>query len=165
VHHILLDNQTLNGRTGVHVFTPFHTLEGITILVNRGWLPMDADRRSLPDVPTTPNKTILRGILNHAPVPGRTLGEADQLDRNQWPQLVTYLNIEDVASVLETPLNGQIIQLLKSEQDGFEGRSWKPVFLSSDRHLGYAVQWYAFAILSIGLWIIVGVKTNGKSNE
>jgi surfeit locus 1 family protein len=156
--HILLDNQLWNGRAGVHVFTPFYTLDGTAILVNRGWLPLAADRQTMPDIPTPQHETVLRGILNTAPVPGRILGQADQLKQNKWPQLVTYLKIEDVAESLDTPLESWIIQLSNTEQAGFEGRDWKPVFMSSERHKGYAFQWFALATAGIVLWIVTGFR-------
>ena len=45
---ILADNQVLKGRQGVHVYSAFDLAQGNSILVNRGWLPLAADRRLLP---------------------------------------------------------------------------------------------------------------------
>ena len=156
--HILLDNQIWNGRAGVHVFTPFYTLSGTAILVNRGWLPLSANRLQMPDVPTPEHETVLRGMLNTLPVPGRMLGEADKMQQDQWPQLVTYLNLEDIAVTLEKPLVNWVIQLADPEQDGFEGRDWKPVFLTSRKHKGYAFQWFAFTVISIVLWVFTSFR-------
>ena len=158
VRHILLDNKVWKGRVGVHVFTPFYTTDGTAILVNRGWLPLTADRQTLPDVPTPQQETVLRGMLNTLPVPGRILGQADKMNQNQWPQLVTYLNLENISESLDVFLENRIIQLSQSEQAGFEGRDWKPVFLTSRKHRGYAFQWFALATISIVLWIITGFR-------
>ena len=158
VRHILLDNQVWKGRVGVHVFTPFYTTDGTAILVNRGWLPLTANRQTLPDIPTPQQETVLRGMLNTLPVPGRILGQADKMNQNQWPQLVTYLNLENISESLDVSLENRIIQLSQSEQAGFEGRDWKPVFLTSRKHRGYAFQWLALATISIVLWIITGFK-------
>ncbi len=97
--HILLDNQIWQGRAGVYVFTPFYTVEGSAILVNRGWLPLAPDRKTMPEIPTPQHEIVLKGILNTLPVPGRILGSADQLEQEQWPQLVTYLNLPDISAV------------------------------------------------------------------
>jgi len=158
VRHILLDNQIWKGRAGIHVFTPFYTHDGTAILVNRGWLPLTADRQTLPDIPTPQHETVLRGILNTLPVPGRILGQADKMNQNQWPQLVTYLNLENITESLDVSLENRIIQLSQSEQAGFEGRDWKPVFLTSRKHRGYAFQWFALATISIVLWISTGFR-------
>lgn len=158
LRHILLDNQIWQGRGGVHVYTPFHTFGGTTILVNRGWLPLPANRQSMPAIPTPQHETVLRGILNTLPVPGRFLGPADKLQPDKWPQLVTYLNLNDIANSLDTPLENWVVQLSASEQAGFEGRVWKPVFLSSSRHAAYAFQWFALAASSIVLWVVLGFR-------
>ncbi len=157
--HILLDNQIWQARGGVHVFTPFKTLEGTTILVNRGWLPLPADRQSMPAIPTPHHETVLRGTLNIFPVPGRILGSADKMQSHQWPQLVTYLNHDDIAVALDTALESWVVQLSDTEKAGFDGRNWKPVYLSSDRHRAYAFQWYALALASLVLWGFMGFRT------
>lgn len=156
--HILLDNQIWQGRGGVHVFTPFNTLGGATILVNRGWLPLAADRRSMPEIDTPLQETVLTGILNSYPVPGRILGPADKIQAHQWPQLVTYLNHGDISMALATPLENWIVQLADSEPAGFEGRNWKPVYLGADRHRAYAFQWYALALASFMLWVFTSFR-------
>jgi surfeit locus 1 family protein len=158
VRHILLDNQVWKGRAGVHVFTPFYTLDGTAILVNRGWLPLAADRQTMPDIPTPQHETVLRGMLNTLPVPGRILGQADRMNQNQWPQLVTYLNLENIVESLDVSLENRVIQLSASEQAGFEGRDWKPVFLTSRKHKAYAFQWFALATISIVLWVFTGFR-------
>ena len=83
LRHILLDNQIWQGRVGVHVFTPFHTLEGTAILVNRGWLPLSADRQNMPVIPTPQHENVLKGMLNILPVPGRIMGQPDKLKHDQ----------------------------------------------------------------------------------
>ncbi len=156
--HILLDNQVWQGRAGVHVFTPFYTNTGTVILVNRGWLPLATDRLILPEIPTPKDVTVLRGILNTLPVPGRILGPADQLVSDQWPQLVTYLNLADISVALDTQLAKWIVQLADSEPAGFAGRDWKPVFLTANKHKAYALQWFALAGVSIVLWVFNGIR-------
>ena len=155
--HILLDNQIWKGRAGVYVFTPFYPNGGTAILVNRGWLPL-TDRTSMPQVPTPKHEIVLKGMLNTLPVPGRILGSADQLKQEKWPQLVTYLNLPDISASLGTPLENWVIQLSKSEADGFDGREWKAVFLSSSRHKGYAFQWFALVAACFVMWIFIGFK-------
>ena len=156
--HFLLDNQIWKGRAGVYVFTPFYASTGTTILVNRGWLPLAPDRKSMPEITTPGEELVLSGMLNTAPVPGRILGAADTLNSDAWPQLVTYLNLADISDLLELPIETWIIQLSKSDSTGFEGREWKPVFLSSSRHRGYALQWFALAAASVLMWIIISFR-------
>lgn len=156
--HFLLDNQILHGRAGVYVFTPFYTVNDSVILVNRGWLPLSPDRKNLPEIPTPKDEIVLKGILNILPVPGRILGTADKLDDSRWPQLVTYMNLSDMSASIQQPLENWIVQLSSTEQSGFEGRDWKPVFLNSDRHKAYAFQWFALTAASIIMWLYIGFR-------
>ncbi len=165
VRHILLDNQIWQGRAGVYVFTPFYSLSGSVILVNRGWLPLDAGRKMMPEIPTSEHEIVLKGILNIIPVPGRILGTADNLKQDQWPQLVTYLNLPDISESLKAPLENWVVQLSKQELSGFDGREWKPVFLSSDRHKGYAFQWFALVAASIIMWLYLGFRKTPGNNK
>lgn len=160
--HVLLDNQSWLGRNGVHVFTPFSTNGGITILVNRGWLPLPADRESLPEIPTPGHEVTISGTLNLMPVPGRMVGEPDTLTTDDWPQLVTYMQHADIARALALELETRIIQLSRDAEYGFEDRDWKPVFLSPERHRAYAFQWYALMAAAIVLWLLTSFrKTEG----
>lgn len=163
--HILLDNQIWQGRAGVYVFTPFSTIDGTVLLVNRGWLPLPPDRKIMPEIPTPNDEVILQGMLNTAPVPGRILGSADQLKQNQWPQLVTYLNLGDISASLNLSLENWVIQLSNSDQTGFDGRDWKPVFLSASRHQGYAFQWFALAVASFTMWVIIGFRKSPGNSQ
>lgn len=163
--HILLDNQVWQGRGGVHVFTPFITGAGIAILINRGWLPLPPDRMSLPPIPTPEHEITVSGILNDFPVPGRMVGAADTLERDRWPQLVTYMQHGDIANSLGLPLESRIIQLSAEAEYGFEDRDWKPVFLSSERHRAYAFQWYALMAATVVLWLLTGFRKMPRSSE
>ena len=156
--HILLDNQILKGRPGVHVYTPFRTEDGATILVNRGWLPLGPDRSVLPDITTPDSSFVISGRLNTFPVPGRSLGAADKLQKDQWSQLVTYLNQADIAEALGTNLSPWIVQLAAEDESGFEGRDWQPAYLTSDKHNAYAFQWYALAFATFVLWVFGGIR-------
>lgn len=163
--HFLLDNQIWKGRAGVYVFTPFYTTHGDVILINRGWLPLAPDRKSLPGIPTPDTEITLKGILNTLPVPGRILGSADRLSPDQWPQLLTYMKLDDLSASLGQPLENAVIQLSATDPTGFEGRDWKPVFLSSQRHNAYAFQWFALCFACIIMWLVLGFKNSSGRKQ
>jgi surfeit locus 1 family protein len=158
VRHILLDNKVLDGRAGVHVLTPFVMQDGREILVNRGWLPLPPDRRSLPDVVTDDAQRTISGVLVKPPAGGPRIGDADRLERNHWPQLVTYLDIGTVGEALDVTLESWLLQLDPADVSGFQGREWKPAVMGPEVHGGYAVQWFALAFTSLIIWIVLGVR-------
>jgi len=79
---IFIDNKIYQGKTGVHVVTPFKLKKSeYSILVNRGWVPMVIDRSVLPDIKTPKNNFILRGKLKV--VSGETFTLGKKLQSNQ----------------------------------------------------------------------------------
>ena len=151
---ILLDNQVLNGRTGVHVLTPLKLAGSeVAILVNRGWLPLDPARRALPDFETPTYAVELVGLISDPPRPGLQLGETQTA--SQWPQLVTYLDLPGLSQALSLNLSSSVALLSSESEHGF-ARAWRPKVMSPDRHRGYAVQWFALALTIV---VVTGVLT------
>lgn len=162
--HILLDNKILNGRAGVHVLTPFTLADGSVVLVNRGWLFLAADRRSLPKVNTPRRIQLIKGIMTRPAEAGHRVGKADQLDDKKWPQLMTYFDLPSISEALGVRLQPMILMLDPDDLNGFEGRNWQPAVMGPDVHGAYAVQWYALAGLSLVIWIVMGVSRAKKIN-
>ncbi len=156
--HVLLDNQVLNGRAGVHVLTPFFVNNGTTILVNRGWLPMPPDRLTLPLVPTEPAQRTIAGILRKPSTGGHRLGDPDVFTRDQWPQLVTYLDLASVAMALDAPLEDWLLQLAEDDPAGFAGRQWKAAVMEPRVHRAYAFQWFSLVLATFIIWLTMGVR-------
>ncbi|MEE4217266.1 MAG: SURF1 family protein [Xanthomonadales bacterium] len=163
--HILLDNRIFNGRAGVHVLTPFTLGDGQTILVNRGWLPMPPDRRTLPAVPTDGGPRVVSGRLNRLTTAGPRLGDADSLDPAQWPQLVTYLDREPLEEALGTALFPWLLQMDAGLEGGFEDRQWKAAVMGPETHGAYAVQWFALAGAAVIIWITLGYRETRRRDE
>lgn len=156
--HILLDNAIFNGRAGVHVLTPFTLEDGTSLLVNRGWLALPADRLNLPEVPTDNGPVTINGRLNALPTDGPRIGEPDVLVPDRWPQLVTYLDPESVSKALGMELANWLVQLDASEASGFEGREWPAAAMKPKVHGAYALQWFALSIAAIIIWVSLGVR-------
>ena len=161
--HILADNQVHKGRPGVHVYSAFNIGKDIHILVNRGWLAMGADR-SLPADIETPGETIeIYGHIGPMPGPGRQLGPEDRIDAGTWPQLVTYPRLDTISGALETGLYPMVLFLDENAPAGFEGRDWKPVYMSPAKHRAYAFQWFALATAAISGWVLLGIRRGRNS--
>ena len=156
--HVLLDNKILNGRVGVHVLTPFTLGNGKEILVNRGWLRLPPDRRSLPAVETDDSMRTITGILNKPSTGGQRIGEPDVLVADRWPQLVTYLDLDSVSAALGASIEPWLVQLDKEDQSGFEGRQWQPAVMGPDVHGAYALQWFSLAATALVIWVTLGLR-------
>jgi surfeit locus 1 family protein len=150
---LLLDNRVFRGQAGVAVLTPFHLADGGVLLVDRGWLRMPPDRLQLPE-PRSPAGTItIQGTLNTPPAPGLRLGEQDELAGDDWPKLMTYLDLAIASRRLDTELLPWIIQLDAADPHGFENRQWPVATMTPEKHGAYAVQWMALAGTAVAAWI------------
>jgi surfeit locus 1 family protein len=154
--HLLLDNKTLQGRVGVHVLTLLNPDEGPSILVNRGWLPLPPDRRSLPEIATPAYPVAITGILNLPVADGIRLGEPERLDSLDGPKLVTYLDLNSLVPLLENELSPWLILLDANDPSGFSGREWQPAVILPAQHGAYAVQWFAMALALTIIWLTLG---------
>lgn len=155
--HIMADNQVLNGRTGVHVYSLFHTEQGEAMLVNRGWMPLPADRTP-PEIETESGTLRISGRLGSIPVPGRQLGARDSVNPDRWPQLLTYPDVTEIEQAMEVKIYPWVLFLSESSPSGFEGRDWKPAFMTPAKHRGYAFQWFALALTCFLAWLVLGFK-------
>jgi surfeit locus 1 family protein len=131
---------------------------GPTLLVNRGWLPLPANRGSLPEIPTPAGERELNGRLANPPEVGQRLGDPDVLASDVWPQLVTYLDLPVVTAALGGSLEPWIILLDASDPSGFEDRRWTAAVMRPEVHGGYAVQWLGLLLATVVIWIVLGLR-------
>ena len=152
---IYLDNQMLQGRPGVEVFTPLRFDGGRVIMVNRGWRPLPPDRKSLPSAPVPADPVAVSGRIDRPPQVGIRLGEARRLSRDQWPQLVTYLDLKRIADALQLEISPWVLELSPNAPAGFTGRGDAPVNFGPDRHLAYAYTWFTMAAAVAIVYLLV----------
>ncbi len=154
--HLLLDNQIMGGQIGHFVFTAFQTVEGLWLLINRGWVADESELAS-PD-----GEVKLEALVADWPAPGVQLGE--QTVVNQDVQHVTYLNQEATVSMLETRLCQQsnqqeciilplVLKLDPQMEHGFK-RQWQLPRMTVEKHQAYAAQWFT---MSLVLCLVYGI--------
>ena len=70
-----------------------------------------------------------------------------------------------IVNKLDQPIEDWVIQLSQPDDAGFEGREWKPVFMSSSRHRGYAFQWFALVAACFAMWVYLGFRKTPGINK
>ncbi len=153
-HTFFLDNQTVDGRPGLHVLTPFDLADG-TVIVNRGWVPLQ-DRQQLPRVDAPAGDVVIRGAVTPPPQPGFRLGDT-RWPTMDWPKLVAYLSLDQVSEAIGRPVADQLV-LMSPQTDGGFRREWRPQVMTPDRHRGYAVQWFALGVAVAVVWISLTIR-------
>jgi surfeit locus 1 family protein len=157
-HQFLLDNRTYEERAGYEVLTPLDRADGRTILVDRGWVPFTGYRDKLPNVAFAPAPLDeIVGRVDELPSAGLESGRAAPDAQASWPKVTTYPRAAELRSALGRPIETRILLLDPRVPNGYV-REWQPPGLPAIRHWSYAVQWWAFAVLAIALWLILGFK-------
>lgn len=164
---ILIDNMpSAAGRPGYRVLTPLERADGRGwVLVDRGWVPLGSTRDDLPNVAVGAGERELTGTLDGLPIPGVRVGPAASPGTTNWPRVLLFPTEADVESALGVEVESRIILLDAGVPDGFE-RKWRPALgFGPERHLGYAVQWFAFALVAIVMFVALNLKRAGPEED
>ena len=157
---VLIRNRMQDGRPGVHVVTPFRTgpdADDLTVLVLRGWLPapdaMNPGRIPGGDSQTGPVASLV-GVIR----PSREDAGLPVLPAGEGADARTSFAAIDVAAIeAEAPdavdYAPYFVQRLP-EDGGAASATEGPVAVAlpepgNGPHLAYAVQWFAFAIVTV----------------
>jgi len=149
-YELLVRNRPLDGRAGYYVLTPLVTESGTAMLVNRGWVAAGATAATRPDVPTAPAGEVeVTGRLRLSErASGHTGLPAGQVDRVSLPA---------IAAGLPYPIYGGYAELTEQSPApaGDPPRLIPAPDLSEGPHLAYALQWFAFALMAVGAWVLL----------
>lgn len=161
----ILAARSRRGVPGVHLLCRFHTAAGEEFLLDRGWLP-SADARTLPAEVwrRAPRDTTLEALLVPFPPGGssetRTRTAARLAEDSAGvrlaepgPRVLYRLNHAQAEAVTAMELPPWYAQATGASP----GPPYPadPPDLSSGPHLGYAVQWFSFALIALIGWAVL----------
>jgi surfeit locus 1 family protein len=157
---VLLDNMpSATGRPGYRVLTPLRRPgSDVLLMVDRGWVPLGATREDLPDVSVRPDEREVSGKLDELPAPGLRLGDAAAPGSTSWPRVLNFPTRPELEAVLAAPVEPRVLLLDAGAADGFE-REWRPAMrFGPERHLGYAIQWFALALTLTVIFVALSLR-------
>ncbi len=157
---VLLDNMpSATGRPGYRVLTPLRRPgSDVLLMVDRGWVPLGATRDDLPDVSVRPDEREVSGKLDELPAPGLRLGDAAAPGSTSWPRVLNFPTRPELEAVLAAPVEPRVLLLDAGAADGFE-REWRPAMrFGPERHLGYAIQWFALALTLTVIFVALSLR-------
>lgn len=159
--HVVLDNRINQGQPGYEILTPFRSDAGVTVLVDRGWVPLPDDRNTIPDVLAPADPTTISGYIGPEPTVGIDLEASASQAEIMSPQVfrVQRVKLAGVEALLDTPLWPSIVYL-DGNALGALTVNWQLPGDGSARNRSYAVQWFAMAavLAGIGLWNLYGKR-------
>lgn len=151
-HQVLIDNRLHQGVAGYHVVTPLRLAESDRyVLINRGWLPAPADHRERPEAPVPMGEIEVTGV---AVMPTERFFNLVPQPTSGWEPVWQNLDMDRFRDLLPGHVHGMVIQLDPHAPDGF-GREWPRPDERIERHRSYALQWFGFAIASLGIWLFL----------
>ena len=129
--------------------------DGSRVVVDRGWAPRDpADRARVPALPTPGGRTTIEGLALERPGRLLELGSAPATEQ-QLPALWQNFDYERFERAVGAPVARVIVQQTSALDDGLV-REMPRFDAGVERHRGYAVQWYALAVLAASLTAVFG---------
>ncbi len=154
-------NRSRDGRGGDWVVATFQTESGDTLLVNRGFV-----LRQETTAPAPEGVVELSGWLRKTRTKG-VLGSDDSGEGLRVPRL----NVDDVAARVGSDVLPAwlLLEEVDGESPGAADQSRQAVIprpialgdLTEGKHLGYAVQWFSFALMSVVVYLVVLVRLAG----
>lgn len=165
-YQILLDNQVENERVGYHVITPLR-IDGTDryVLVNRGWVPAQANHSELPAV-ITPQGS--QRVVGQIWIPAKeyySLETPEQKNSAQWQTLWQNLDMQRYASAVPFAVSPLVIRLDPASEAGGFSRDWPAPAERITTHIGYAYQWYGFAVAALIIYFVVSIRKRDRNGN
>lgn len=160
-HTFLLDNKIFNHQVGYEVYTPFYVPDlKQTILVDRGFIPARQNREVpvIPVMPATLGQVTVSGLLDFPP---RYIALGSMLASSQlhWPLRIEFINLSLLKHYLPNTFSlfPFILRLPKDHSTGF-AIEWQIMSMPPEKHVAYAVQWFALALTLLILFVVFSVR-------
>jgi surfeit locus 1 family protein len=143
---VLIRSQVYQAVSGFHVVTPLVGEDGTAVLVNRGWVPLDADEVPVTAAPPPEGQVTVTGWIRPAQTRG-ALGPADP----DGGRLVTMNRVagERIEEQVPYPLEPVYLSALEGAEGELPVPASGPTFDDEGPHLGYAIQWFSFAAIGV----------------
>jgi len=161
-YQFLLDNQVENSQAGFHVITPFK-IEGTEqyVLVNRGWIPGEASHDKVPTFDTPEQSVQIQGMV-WVPSDKIFTLEAkvgnDQPQAQAWQLVWQHLDMKKYKQSAPIQVLDVIIKLDPASKAGGFVRNWQMPPSKIMTNLGYAYQWFGFALATLAIYLYTSVK-------
>ena len=153
---VILRGRSLNAQQGAELIVPLK-IEGANqaVLVNRGWIPLafsDAEARRAYDVG---GSVTVKGIANKTQTrPNTFIAPTDptpppgQKGLDAWFRV----DIDRIQQQVDYPLLPVFIEQSPNPESTAPPIGKATVDLSDGPHLGYAIQWFSFALILAGIY-------------
>ena len=154
----LLDNQIRDRQVGYSVLTPFYSQNDKQwFLVDRGWIAQGKSREEKPKLVLDADVRTISGSVYVPYDDSFTLGEIAEGEDFGWPRRIQFVDYHALSERLGISLLPFTLRLDAALEDGYR-RDWAANQMRSQKHYGYAFQWYAMALAIVVLWWLYSLR-------
>jgi surfeit locus 1 family protein len=157
---LMVRSQVYRSTAGFHVITPLVGESGAAILVNRGWVSLGLDQVPAIEAPPLPGKVTVEGWV-HLSQERPPLGPVDPAEGRLTT--TSRVDITRIQQQMEMPLAPVYLVLIGEGSGDLPISVRPPVFDDDGPHLGYAIQWFAFAMIGLVGYLFLVRKQRGRS--
>ena len=164
-HQFLVDNRVQDTQVGYHVITPLKIHGSNTlVLVNRGWVIGNPDRKVLPETDGPKGAVQVDGV---AVVPHDKVFQLAKEPKigTEWPKVWQRVNIKRFAGAVQNPVQPIVILLSPDSNAGGFSRKWQKLNTGIAINEGYAFQWFSMALALTGIYFLVNLKPDSKESS
>ena len=154
-HEVALRNQAMNSQWGVDLITPLHIAgTNQTVLVNRGWIPGNDFESGNWQKYAETGQVEIHGIIRDSDTQPQIGRRNDVIPGPGDPRLMAWnlMNVGGIARQIPYQILPVYVQQAPEPAlTGLPQPSLPTLDLTEGPHMGYALQWFAFAaVLGIG---------------
>lgn len=150
---MLVINQYHDGENGYRLVTPLLLDDGTAVLVDRGWIPqMDTPTRDTLRTYDAPRRATVDGLIRLADRPPALGGNPDPPLTAGEPWRLRWRFLDPAAMQPQFPYRLLPIYVQAApaaDESGPPFAALPEIELTEGPHLGYAIQWFLFAVLAL----------------
>lgn len=141
---IFMVYQPFEDQIGYEVVVPFVSdSSNEIVMVSRGWTGAASYEALRENLPPVEGKRSVQGQIYV--VPESAAHRSNNITDPEWPLMVRFLNMEELAPYFELPVFPYVVRLNEGEE-GVLVRHWSTVIVDTSRNYSYALQWFSMAI-------------------
>lgn len=158
--YLVLPGRSHTGRPGVHLLMPLRfENRAAAVLVNRGWVPAaDAATIDARDFAVT-GRVDIRGLVLPFPGDAQSLARREATTSSDTFMHVLYrVDEESLRAQFPYPLLDVMLQQVASPGSAAYPMALAAPPLDEGPHLGYALQWFSFALIGVIGWFALVLR-------
>ena len=149
---ILIQPRTHEGTPGYHVVTPLRLDGGAVLFVNRGWIPIEAERSNDFKLEKSSGRIKVMGVLRRVPKDNMFVPQNDP-DNESWFRL----DLTQISSM--KGISEYHDYILYAEEEGQKAVDAYPLSAATrlslnNNHAQYAFFWFALALAMMGVYLV-----------